>query len=84
MDTLVYRVADNDNFVTIKPVYHRFKNSIWRSDWIGDAQQLSVVRTSLALSPAANLISIHFKTSNYLHYSNEFHQVRIQAYVQFF
>ena len=28
MDTLVYRVADNDNFVTIKPVYHRFKNSI--------------------------------------------------------
>lgn len=28
MDTLVYRVADNDNFVTIKPVYHQFKNSI--------------------------------------------------------
>lgn len=28
MDTPVYRVADKDNFVTIKPVYHQFKNSI--------------------------------------------------------
>ena len=28
MDTPVYRVMDKDNFVTIKPVYHQFKNSI--------------------------------------------------------
>lgn len=28
MDTPVYRLVDKDNFVTIKPVYHQFKNSI--------------------------------------------------------